>query len=197
MPAEPAISAGRAKKALIYGVLKDYLDNGASPRRWPPDIVGRSATACTGNPISLSGSRTYREDGSCCSKLFKGCVPPKDISLVSHRKTPTDACDVFEGFFDFLSAATLGVAEGNDAVVLNSVGNLAKSFSRLDVMRKSTAGWITTRRDEKTFDALRARYKEKVVDCSGLYAGCKDLNEHLQKKLQEKTTNNKTLKFRL
>ena len=131
------------------------------------------------------------------SKLFKGCVPPKDISLVSRQQTPTDACDVFEGFFDFLSAATLGVANGNDALVLNSVGNLAKSFPYLDGYAKINCWLDNDGAGRKTFEALRARYKEKVIDCSGVYAGSKDLNEHLQKKLQEKTTNNKTLKFKL
>ena len=98
---------------------------------------------------------------------------------------PTDTCDVFEGFFDFLSAATLGLTGGNDALVLNSVGNLERSFCYLD-----EAG-------RKTFEALHTRYAEKTVDCSRGYADSKDLNEHLQKKLSERVTNNKTLKFKL
>lgn len=119
-------------------------------------------------------------------QVVQGLCSPKDISLVPHRKTPTDACDVFEGFFDFLSAATLGVAEGNDAVVLNSVGNLAKSFPCLDGYAKINCWLDNDEAGRKTFEALRARYKEKVVDCSGLYAGCKDLNEHLQRNCRRK-----------
>uniref|UniRef100_UPI003FED838C CHC2 zinc finger domain-containing protein n=1 Tax=Alistipes shahii TaxID=328814 RepID=UPI003FED838C len=172
--AEPAFQQVE-QKTLIYGVLKDYL----AQRGISPEVAARHCRQISyrvhGKPYFAIGFPNVSGGWELRSKLFKGCVPPKDISLVSHRKTPTDACDVFEGFFDFLSAATLGVA------------GYAKINCWLD---NDEAG-------RKTFEALRARYKEKVVDCSGLYAGCKDLNEHLQKKLQEKTTNNKTLKFRL
>ena len=40
-------------------------------------------------------------------------------------------------------------------------------------------------RDEagrRTLEALRKRYADKLVDCSSLYKGYKDLNEYLQHK---------------
>ena len=40
-------------------------------------------------------------------------------------------------------------------------------------------------RDEagrRTLEALRKRYADKIVDCSSLYKGYKDLNEYLQNK---------------
>ena len=90
-----------------------------------------------------------------------------------------------------------GMTKGSDALVLNSVGNLAKSFRYLDGYKKINCYLDNDEAGRKTIEALRARYKDKVIDCSGLYAGCKDLNEHLQLKVQEKTMNNKTVKFRL
>ena len=90
-----------------------------------------------------------------------------------------------------------GRTKGSDALVLNSVGNLARAFRHLDGYGKINCYLDNDEAGRRTFEALRARYKEKAVDCSGLYAGCKDLNEHLQLKVQEKTMNNKTVKFRL
>ncbi len=47
------------------------------------------------------------------SRHFKGCIPPKDVSLVKLENTAADVCSVFEGFMDFLSAATLGLETGD------------------------------------------------------------------------------------
>ena len=59
---------------------------------------------------------------------FKGCISPKDISIITHDG---DCCHVFEGFIDFLSYVEL---HGNcDAVVLNSVINVTKA---LDILNK-------------------------------------------------------------
>lgn len=194
--AEPAFQEVE-QKTLLYDVLKDYL----AKRGIPADVAACHCRQISyrvhGKPYFAIGFQNVSGGWELRSKLFKGCVPPKDISLVSRQQTPTDACDVFEGFFDFLSAATLGVANGNDALVLNSVGNLAKSFRYLDGYKTIDCYLDNDEAGRKTFEALRTRYAERAVDRSGIYAGSKDLNEHLQTKLSEKVTNNKTLKFRL
>lgn len=194
--AEPAFQEIE-QKTLVYGVLKDYL----AERGIPSEVAARhcrQVNYCVhGKPYFAIGFPNVSGGWELRSKMFKGCIPPKDISLVSRQGTPADACDVFEGFFDFLSAATLGLTEKNDALVLNSVGNLAKSFRYLDGYKTINCYLDNDEAGRKTFDALRARYAERAVDCSGIYVGSKDLNEHLQKKLSERVTNNKTLKFRL
>lgn len=49
----------------------------------------------------------------------KGAIAPKDITVVGD--VPGSTCLVFEGFFDYLSAVTMGwLADGRTAVVLNS-----------------------------------------------------------------------------
>ena len=40
------------------------------------------------------------------NRFFKGCIPPKDISL---KRSGADVCAVFEGFMDYLSAMQLGI----------------------------------------------------------------------------------------
>lgn len=54
---------------------------------------------------------------------FKGCISPKDISIIEHGN---DDCHVFEGFMDFLSYVEL--YGSCDAVVLNSVINVTKAL---------------------------------------------------------------------
>lgn len=185
------------QKTLVYDVLKGYL----SERGISSEVAARHCRQVSyrvhGKAYFAIGFPNVAGGWEIRSRQFKGCIPPKDISLVSRQDAPTDACDVFEGFFDFLSAATLGVAAGNDALVLNSVGNLARSFRHLDGYGKINCWLDNDEAGRRTLEALRVRYKEKVIDCSGLYAGSKDLNEHLQSNLQEKTTNNRTLKLRL
>ena len=185
------------EKTLAYNVLKGYL----SERGIPPDVAIRHCRQISyrvhGKPYFAIGFPNVAGGWELRSRQFKGCIPPKDISLVSRQQTPTEACDVFEGFFDFLSAATLGLSKGNDAVVLNSVGNLARAFRHLDGYETINCYLDNDEAGRRTFETLRVRYKERAVDCSGIYAGSKDLNEHLQTKLSEKVTNNKSLKNRL
>lgn len=185
------------QRTLDYGVLKGYL----SERGIPSEVAARHCRQVSyrvhGKPYFAIGFQNVSGGWELRSRVFKGCIPPKDISLVSRQGTPTDTCDVFEGFFDFLSAVTLGLTGKNDALVLNSVGNLAKSFRYLDGYKTINCLLDNDEAGRKTFEALRNRYAERAVDCSGIYADSKDLSEHLQTKLSEKVTNNKTLKFRL
>ena len=190
------ISGGRAENAALRRAERLSLGAGhplRSGRRHCRQVSYRVHE----KPYFAIGFQNVSGGWELRSRLFKGCIPPKDISLVLRQGMPTDACDVFEGFFDFLSATTLGLTGENDALVLNSVGNLAKSFRYLDGYKTINCYLDNDEAGRKTFEALRTRYAERAVDRSGIYAGSKDLNEHLQTKLSEKTTNNKTLKFRL
>ena len=61
------------------------------------------------------------------NRIFKGCIPPKDISL---KRNGSDVCSVFEGFMDYLSAMQLGII-ASDWLVLNSVSNMEKALKVL------------------------------------------------------------------
>ena len=45
-------------------------------------------------------------------------------------------------------------------------------------------------------EALRTRYGERVSDCSGIYGGCKDLNEYLQLTTKKEMNNNLKIKLK-
>ena len=127
------------------------------------------------------------------SRFFKGCIPPKSISLVKANDTPTGECLVFEGFMDFLSAMTLGVIGNADCLVLNSVANVKKATKLLDSYGRIGCLLDRDEAGRRTLAALVGRYGERVTDRSSLYDGCKDLNEYLQ--LTTKKQKNNHLKI--
>lgn len=122
------------------------------------------------------------------SRYFKGCIPPKDVSLVKATDIPAGECLVFEGFMDFLSALTLGVTGNADCIVLNSVANVEKATGLLDGY--GSIGCFLDRDDagRRTLAALAKRYGERVTDHSSLYDSCKDLNEYLQRTTKNRKT---------
>ena len=111
------------------------------------------------------------------SRLFKGSMSPKDISLIDND---SDTCNLFEGFIDYLSWMVLGLGCGDDYLVLNSVALLERSYGFLDKYDRVNCYLDRDEAGRRTLEALRKRYGNKIEDCSSLYKGFKDLNEYLQ-----------------
>ncbi|WP_168182166.1 toprim domain-containing protein [Duncaniella sp. C9] len=119
------------------------------------------------------------------NSFFKGSYPPKHITNVANSNA---RCNVFEGFIDFLSAERLGLNEGNDSVVLNSVANVGKAIPTLAeyplilcYLDNDTAGRAAVAR-------LRREFGDRVSDKSALYPDHKDLNDYLQSLNPKKST---------
>ena len=112
------------------------------------------------------------------NRFFKGCIPPKDISL---KRNSSDVCAVFEGFMDYLSAMQLGII-ASDWLVLNSVSNVEKALKELGIYRRIECYLDNDDAGRRTLEKLRADFGEKVIDRSSLYADHKDLNEFLLSK---------------
>ena len=100
------------------------------------------------------------------NRFFKGCIPPKDISL---KRNGSEVCAVFEGFMDYLSAMQLGII-ASDWLVLNSVSNVEKTVKVLDCYRKIECYLDNDDAGRRTLERLRADFGEKVIDRSSLYA---------------------------
>ena len=115
------------------------------------------------------------------NRFFKGCIPPKDISL---KRNGSDGCTVFEGFMDYLSAMQMGII-ASDWLVLNSVSNLEKALKVLGVYRRIECYLDNDDAGRRTLERLRADFRVKVIDRSSLYADHKDLNEFLLSKNAE------------
>lgn len=112
------------------------------------------------------------------NRIFKGCIPPKDISL---KRNGSDVCAVFEGFMDCLSAMQIGTI-ASDWLVLNSVSNVEKAVKVLKGYERIECYLDNDDAGRRTLEKLRANFGEKVIDRSSLYADHKDLNEFLLSK---------------
>ena len=109
------------------------------------------------------------------NRFFKGCIPPKDISL---KRNGSDVCAVFEGFMDYLSAIQLGIIV-SDWLVLNSVSNVEKAVKALQGYERIECFLDNDEAGRRTFQRLYECFGEKVIDRSSLYADYKDLNDYL------------------
>lgn len=126
--------------------------------------------------------------------FFKGCVPPKDVTLLS---VGSASCNVYEGFMDYLSARALGIGGREDHLVLNSVSNVARAYRHLNGYGQIKCCLDNDEAGRRTLETLRTRYGEKVSDCSGIYNGCKDLNEYLQSRLKQNEKNNRNIRLKM
>ena len=121
------------------------------------------------------GFRNRSEGLELRNRFFKGCIPPKDISL---KRSGADVCAVFEGFMDYLSAMQMGII-ASDWLVLNSVSNVEKTLQVLGDYQRIECYLDNDDAGRKTFQRLQECFGEKVIDRSSLYADHKDLNEYL------------------
>ena len=113
------------------------------------------------------------------NRYFKGCIAPKDISIRRVRDGPSTECAVFEGFIDYLSSLTLGIINGVDAIILNSVSNVNKAISVLKGYDTINCYLDNDNAGETALAELTAIYGSAVIDRSTLYSGFNDLNEYL------------------
>ena len=94
------------------------------------------------------------------NRFFKGCIPPKDISL---KRSGADVCAVFEGFMDYLSAMQMGII-ASDWLVLNSISNVEKALQVLGGYQRIECYLDNDNAGRRTFDRLRVNFGDKVVD---------------------------------
>ena len=95
------------------------------------------------------------------------------------RDGPSTECAVFEGFIDYLSALTLGIITGADAIILNSVSNVNKAVPVLKDYSIINCYLDNDNAGETALAELAAIYGSTVIDRSTLYSGFNDLNEYL------------------
>ena len=114
------------------------------------------------------------------NRYFKGCRGRKDISYLPWaRDGPSTECAVFEGFIDYLSALTLGIISGADAIILNSVVNVNKAVPFLKYYRIINCYLDNDTAGQTALAELTAIYGSIVIDRSTLYSEFNDLNDFL------------------
>ena len=114
------------------------------------------------------------------NRYFKGCRGRKDISYLPWaRDGPSTECAVFEGFIDYLSALTLGIISGADAIILNSVVNVNKAVPYLNGYADINCYLDNDTAGRTSLAELTAIYGSTMIDRSILYSEFNDLNEFL------------------
>lgn len=182
---------------LRHYALRQYL----AERAIPFEVACRY---CKEVHYDLRGKRYFAigfpnaKDGyEVRNRFFKGCIAPKDTTFIMAGNEPGSDCNVFEGFFDFLSAVTMNndVAQ-KDNLILNSIIYLRKSTDLLARYEHVHAFIDNDEAGKKAVQMLKDILGDRVVDNAASYFGCKDLNEFLIKKRhdynnnhQEKTSN--------
>ena len=101
---------------------------------------------------------------------------------------------MFEGFIDFLSGERLGINDGFDAVVLNSVSNVGKALTVLPDYSVIACYLDNDEAGRAALSRLCRELGDRVMDKSALYPDHKDLNEFLVA-TQPKITNNSKIKL--
>ena len=186
-PSEPVFEGVEAVP-LLRSPLTDYLEERGIPYAVASRHCCRLNYGVRGKRYFAVGFPNVSGGYEIRSRYFKGCLPPKDVSPVKAESTQTDICYVFEGFMDFLSAATLGIVGNGDSLVLNSVANVEKAMKYLDRYGRIDCFLDRDEAGRRTLEALKGHYGGRVTDRSALYDGCKDLNEFLQQTTKEKTS---------
>ena len=193
-PAEPAFEGVEAVP-LLRSPLTDYLAERGIPYAVASRYCCRLNYGVRGKRYFAVGFPNVAGGYEVRSRHFKGCIPPKDVSLVKLENTAADVCSVFEGFMDFLSAATLGLETG-DCLVLNSVSNVEKAMKHLDAYGRINCFLDRDEAGRRTLDVLGKRHGGRICDRSALYDGCKDLNEYLQLTTKKEMNNNLKIKLK-
>ena len=193
-PSEPAFEGVEAVP-LLRSPLTDYLAERGIPYAVASHHCFRLNYGVRGKRYFAVGFPNMAGGYEVRSRHFKGCIPPKDVSLVKLENTAADVCSVFEGFMDFLSAATLGLETG-DCLVLNSVSNVEKAMKHLDAYGRINCFLDRDEAGRRTLDVLGKRHGGRVCDRSALYDGCKDLNEYLQLTTKKEMNNNLKIKLK-
>ena len=191
-PAEPAFEGVEAVP-LLRSPLTDYLAERGIPYAVASHHCFRLNYGVRGKRYFAVGFPNMAGGYEVRSRHFKGCIPPKDVSLVKLENTAADVCSVFEEFMDFLSAATLGLETG-DCLVLNSVSNVEKAMKHLDAYGRINCFLDRDEAGRRTLDVLGKRHSGRICDRSALYDGCKDLNEYLQLTTKKEMNNNLKIK---
>ena len=174
---------------LRHHALVAYLQERGIPAQIAAEHCKQIHYSCRGKRYYAVGFANESSGYETRNKYFKGCIAPKDIALRRIRDGPTIDVAVFEGFIDYLSALTLGIIKGLDAIILNSVSNVGKAIPYLRDYSTIHCYLDNDNAGKSAFAAISADFVN-VIDCSTLYSQFNDLNEFLMNSIQSENTIN-------
>lgn len=99
-PSEPAFEGVEAVP-LLRSPLTDYLAERGIPYAVASRHCCRLNYGVRGKRYFTVGFPNVAGGYEIRSRYFKGCIPPKDVSLIKPEDTASDVCSVFEGSWTF------------------------------------------------------------------------------------------------
>lgn len=172
--AKPALLKYMADRCLDIGACKKYC------REVHYSIKNKQYFA-VGFPNRAGGYEL-------CNPFFKGCMTPKDISIIYLDDQQKECC-IFEGFVDFLSYLTIqqkhhspfGSTGNQDFIVLNSVTNLRKAMPLLADHGSILTFLDNDKAGQDAHQKIVMEYGDKVQNMSAMFPEFKDVNDFLCK----------------
>ncbi len=165
---------------LEHRALVAYLQERGIPAHIATANCKEAHYSVSGKPYFAVAFENVNGDWELRNRYFKGCRGRKDISYLPwSRDGPSTECAVFEGFIDYLSALTLDIISGADAIILNSVVNVNKAVPYLKGYTTINCYIDNDNAGQTALSELTAIYGSIVIDRSTLYSEFNDLNEYL------------------
>lgn len=165
---------------LEHRALVAYLQERGIPAHIAKAKCKEAHYSVSGKPYFAVAFENISGGWELRNRYFKGCRGRKDIShLPWSRDSPSTECAVFEGFIDYLSALTLGIISGADAVIFNSVVNVNKAVPYLKDYTAINCYLDNDNAGQTALAELTAIYGSTVIDRSTLYSEFNDLNDFL------------------
>ena len=110
---------------LEHRALVAYLQERGIPAHIAKANCKEAHYSFNGKPYFAVAFENVNNGWELRNRYFKGCRGRKDISYLPWaRDGPATECAMFEGFIDYLSALTLGIVSGNDAIIMMSIINI-------------------------------------------------------------------------
>lgn len=178
----------------VFPLTNSRLINYAASRGIPQDIlclecveVHFFSNECQSTPLLYIGfpcrSGGYELRNDAKSDFCKITIGQKDISIIGDVSGST--CLVFEGFFDYLSAKTMGwvAPPSYTAIVLNSTSNAMKAIKILQTAREVHL-WLDDDDTGKRTAAKLLRILPRAIDLTGQGYLCEsnDVNDFVAKR---------------
>ncbi len=165
---------------LEHRALVAYLQERGIPAHIVKENCKEAHYSISGKPYFAVAFENVNNGWELRNKYFKGCQGRKDISYLPwSRDGPSTECAVFEGFIDYLSALTLDIISGADAIILNSVVNVNKAVPYLKDYTAINCYLDNDNAGQTALAELTAIYGSTVIDRSTLYSEFNDLNDFL------------------
>lgn len=165
---------------LEHRALVAYLQERGIPAHIAKANCKEAHYSVSGKPYFAVAFENVNNGWELRNRYFKGCRGRKDISYLPWaRDGPSTECAVFEGFIDYLSALTLDIISGADAIILNSVVNVNKVVSYLRNYTVINCYLDNDNAGQTALAELTAIYGSTVINRSTLYSEFNDLNDFL------------------